>query len=70
MLTAWLTGRTPDDLRSGFERFRALIADPDAPDDPELGDLNVLRAVAAFPSRRRNALLPWKTALDALGIPR
>jgi NifU-like protein involved in Fe-S cluster formation len=43
-----------------------LIDDPEVPDDPAFGDLNVLRAVAAFPARRRNALLPWRTALDAL----
>lgn len=66
MLTAWLPGRTPTELRAAHDRFAALIEDPEAPDDPGFGDLNVLRAVAAFPSRRRNALLPWRTALDAL----
>jgi nitrogen fixation NifU-like protein len=66
MLTEWLQGRRPGAVQAGFDRFGDLIADADAPDDPELGDLNVLRAVSAFPSRRRNALLPWKTALEAL----
>lgn len=66
MLTAWLPDRTPAELRAACDRFAALIDDPEAPDDPGFGDLNVLRAVAAFPARRRNALLPWRTALDAL----
>lgn len=66
MLTEWLPGRTRQDVESAAARFDALLADPEAPDDPELGDLNVLRAVGAFPSRRRNAQLPWQTALKAL----
>jgi nitrogen fixation NifU-like protein len=69
MLTTWLPGRTQDELEAGFERFRALIADERAVDDPALGDLNVLRAVSSFPSRRRNALLPWETTLEALRAP-
>lgn len=66
MLTDWLPGRTRRDVEIAAARFDALLSDPDAPDDPELGDLNVLRAVGGFPSRRRNAQLPWKTALRAL----
>lgn len=69
MLTEWLQGRRPGAIRAGFDRFGDLIADADAPDDPDLGDLNALRAVSAFPPRRRNALLPWKTALEALESP-
>ncbi|MDT8448530.1 MAG: SUF system NifU family Fe-S cluster assembly protein [Wenzhouxiangellaceae bacterium] len=66
MLTDWLAGRRPAEVRAAEGRFRSLLADEDAPDDPGLGDFNALRAVGKFPSRVRNALLPWKAALEAL----
>lgn len=66
MLTDWLPGRARQNVEAAAARFDALLADPEAPDEPELGDLNVLRAVSGFPSRRRNARLPWRTALQAL----
>jgi len=65
MLTEWLPGRTPGQLRAGHEQFARLLDDPEAPRVPDLGDLNLLRAVGGFPSRKRNALLPWHTALRA-----
>lgn len=70
MLTEWLAGRTPDEVRDAEARFRSLLADDDAPDDPDLGEFNALRAVGKFPSRVRNALLPWKAALEAFSIDR
>ena len=66
MLTSWLPGRDVDEVRAAAGRFDDLLSDPDRPDDAELGEINTLRAVAAFPSRRRNAQLPWKTVLAAL----
>ncbi|MDT8408945.1 MAG: SUF system NifU family Fe-S cluster assembly protein [Wenzhouxiangellaceae bacterium] len=65
MLTDWLAGRQVAQLGPAYRRFECLLDDLDAPDDPELGEFNALRAVGRFPSRKRNALLPWKTALAA-----
>lgn len=66
MLTDWLAGRTPAELKAGYRRFRELLQDPALDDDGDLGEFNDLRPVHAFPSRVRNALLPWTTALDAV----
>ncbi|NKI35559.1 SUF system NifU family Fe-S cluster assembly protein [Wenzhouxiangella sp. XN79A] len=66
MLTEWLRGRSVDGLANDAARFRALLEDPEHPDDGEFNEINCLRAVSKFPSRVRNALLPWETALDAV----
>ena len=66
MLAEWITGRTVGTLRAAHARFRALLADDGLPDDEELGEINLLRAVADYPSRVRNALLPWETVDRAL----
>lgn len=68
MLMAWLAGRSRDEVESARERFGQLLETPELPDDPELGDINHLRAVSGFPARVRNALLPWRTALRALQV--
>jgi nitrogen fixation NifU-like protein len=66
MLTDWLPGRSLEQFESSYRVFLELIRDSERADVAEFGDLNLLRAVSAFPSRRRNALLPWETALNAL----
>ncbi len=66
MLMVWLVGRKPDELAGSQQRFSRLLQHPDQPDDEELGDINHLRTVSGFPARARNALLPWRAALDAL----
>lgn len=66
LLTVWLRGRSPEQVRSGLVRFTALLQDPASPPDAMLGDLNELQPVGAFPARRRNALLPFRTAVKAL----
>jgi len=66
LLTSWVAGRQVGDLARAFGRFRELLADPGLPDLPELGDFNRLRAVGRFPSRLRNAELPWRALLAAL----
>ena len=66
MLCDWLRGRTPSEVAAGLEAFTALLESETPTDRPELGPFNSLAAVGQFPSRMRNALLPWKTALDAL----
>jgi nitrogen fixation protein NifU and related proteins len=67
MLTEWLLGRSVSDFERAFARFQQVLANPDEPPCPELGGINELRAVSAFPARVRNALLPWKTVARALG---
>lgn len=66
MLTEWLRGRSSEEIRAGMQAFEQMMADPESPARPELGDLDRLRAVGHFPARVRNALLPWRTALKAL----
>ncbi|NBD95244.1 MAG: SUF system NifU family Fe-S cluster assembly protein [Gammaproteobacteria bacterium] len=66
MLMDWLVGRGVGEIESQCADFERLLADAALPDDPDLGDINHLRAVSGFPARVRNALLPWRTALDAL----
>lgn len=69
MMTEWLTGRLAAEVQTGLERFQALLEDPGAASDPALGPINQLQPVGAFPARRRNALLPWRTAVKALTAP-
>ena len=66
MLSRWLAGRRIEDIGPAFQLFMKLLEKPDQPDAPALGEINTLRAVGRFPSRKRNALLPWNAALDAL----
>ncbi len=66
LLTSWLCGRPLAEVGTGLERFTALLDDPASGPDALLGALNELQPVGAFPARRRNALLPWRTVLKAL----
>lgn len=66
MLTNWLPDRSVAELLLWTQRFTELLAHPDLPDAPELGEINQLRAVSAFPARVRNALLPWRAAVAAV----
>jgi len=66
MLCKWLPGKTIGKLESGYGAFASMLDNPEAGNVPELGEFNSLRAVSGFPSRVRNALLPWKTALQAI----
>jgi nitrogen fixation NifU-like protein len=69
MLTDWLRGRQVGALAGDASRFRSLLEDPALPDVDEFKEINCLRAVSKFPSRVRNALLPWETALEAVRSP-
>ena len=68
MLTAWLGGRSVDEVARCAGLFERLLADPELDDVDELNEINSLRAVSSYPSRVRNAWLPWRTTLDALGL--
>lgn len=67
MLTDWLPGRVAEDVRQAARRFRDLLKNSDLQDCKDLNEINSLRSVSNFPSRLRNAWLPWQTVLDALG---
>lgn len=66
MLSDWIVGRNLDQLRSARRQFSALLDDPELNRVDDLGPFNALKPVGRFPSRKRNALLPWDTAIDAL----
>ncbi|TVQ28539.1 MAG: SUF system NifU family Fe-S cluster assembly protein [Wenzhouxiangella sp.] len=66
MLTEWLTGRQVAELIAWRDRFEALLKNAELEDAPELGPINQLRAVAQFPARLRNVLLPWNAAGQAV----
>ncbi len=66
MLSDWLIGRSREELAAAMDSFTELLESEDQSPRPELGPFNALAAVGRFPSRVRNALLPWKTALAAL----
>lgn len=68
MLTRWLIGRSIDEVRPAYEAFCSLLADPEHPPIPDLGELNALQPVGAFPARRGNACLPWLVTLKALHL--
>ncbi len=67
MLTDWLVGRPIDSIAPAFSAFSAMLSEPNAPPVAELGALNELKPVGAFPARRGNACLPWLATLRALG---
>lgn len=66
LLTEWLAGRRRVCIDAGFAAFRQLLADQAYPEHPDLGELALLGPVGGFPSRVKNALLPWQTTLNAL----
>ncbi|MBB6087509.1 iron-sulfur cluster assembly scaffold protein [Wenzhouxiangella marina] len=66
MLTEWLPGRDRADIERGLSDFDQVLEGGAAPEPDFLGAFAQLGALAAFPSRQRNARLPWRCALDAL----
>lgn len=67
MLTAWLIGRRIDEIGPAFRLFQQLLDGDQNANATELGEMHTLAAVGRFPSRRRNATLPWQATLEALG---
>jgi nitrogen fixation protein NifU and related proteins len=66
MLMDWLSGRSQQAITVAYRRFSQLLEKDELSDDSGLGEINQLRAVSGFPARVRNALLPWRTVLNAL----
>lgn len=68
MLTNWLIDRGIDEIEPALRLFQELLDEGRQTDAPALGEISALLVVGRFPSRRRNALLPWKAAMDALKL--
>ena len=66
MLTDWIVGKTRSNVQQGLKQLVELLENPEAESKCELGPFNALKPVGQFPSRKRNALLPWESALEAL----
>jgi len=64
MLCDSVTGMAAKDATALAGRFRAMLQGSDAPDD--LGDLEALRGVRAYPVRVKCAALAWNALLEAL----
>ncbi len=65
LMTEMIKGRTADQVRTLFDRFRRLVTDGDA-DEGELDKLTVFAGVREFPVRVKCATLAWHTLAAAL----
>ena len=67
LMTEALKGRTVPEAKALFERMHALLTGHEAKDaDVELGKLEALAGVRAYPSRVKCATLAWHTVQTAL----
>ncbi len=66
LMTEAVRGRTTADVERLFERIHALLTQPGATADAELGKLAALSGVREFPSRVKCASLCWHTLRAAL----
>jgi nitrogen fixation NifU-like protein len=64
MLSALAPGRSSPDIAAMADRFAHLIESGE--EDGTLGELNAMRELHRYPSRRKCALLPWATLRAAL----
>ncbi len=65
IMTEMLKGMTKQDAEKLFERFHARVTS-DESNGEDIGKLEVLIGVKAFPSRVKCATLAWHTAVAAL----
>jgi nitrogen fixation protein NifU and related proteins len=68
LMTDSVIGKSKTDASALFESFRALLTDTGTPDGggPDLGDLEALAGVKAYPTRIKCAILSWHTFMAAL----
>ncbi len=68
LMTEAVSGKSVDEAIASFEGFRALLTDGDAErtGDVDLGDLEALAGVRAYPTRIKCAILSWHTLKSAL----
>ena len=64
LLSELAPGRSPADVAAMADRFARLIESGE--EDSALGELNAMRELQRYPSRRKCALLPWATLRAAL----
>ena len=68
LMTEAVSGKSVEEATASFEGFRALLTDGDRklPDGVDLGDLEALAGVRAYPTRIKCATLSWHTLKSAL----
>ena len=68
LMTEAVSGKSVDEAISSFQGFRALLTDGDGDvsDGIDLGDLEALAGVRAYPTRIKCAILSWHTLKSAL----
>jgi nitrogen fixation NifU-like protein len=66
LLTEWLPGKSQGDIEQGLAAFDEVLSGASTADPDGLGPFSRLGALSAFPSRQRNARLPWRCVLEAL----
>jgi nitrogen fixation NifU-like protein len=65
-MTEAVKGKDRADVRELFDKVHALLTQPDAAPDGELGKLAALSGVREFPARVKCASLCWHTLNAAL----
>ncbi len=67
LMTETLKGKTVAEAKTLFDRIHALLTGKDTPDNRiDLGKLEALAGVRAYPSRVKCATLAWHTVQSAL----
>ncbi|MGH6953084.1 MAG: Fe-S cluster assembly sulfur transfer protein SufU [Alphaproteobacteria bacterium] len=66
LMTEALKGKSVDEVRALFERFRRLVTGKDDSTAPDLDRLMALSGVRSFPVRVKCATLPWYALVAAL----
>jgi nitrogen fixation NifU-like protein len=67
LMTEAIKGKTLDEVERLFHEFQEMVTETGEPEDHEdLGDLQVLAGVRAYPVRIKCATLPWHTLHAAL----
>ena len=66
MLCDGVRGASANAAADLAHRFRAMLLNGGTSDD--LGDLEALQGVGAYPVRIKCAILPWNTLLEGLGL--
>jgi nitrogen fixation NifU-like protein len=69
MLCEAVSGITTAEAARLAERFRAMVQGAGVSDDLDLGDLEALQGVRAYPVRVKCATLAWNALLEALERP-
>lgn len=66
IMTTILKGKTVDDAKDLFDKFKRIVTEEGAEDELDLGKLAVFCGVREFPTRVKCASLAWNTMYHAL----